>query len=72
MVACKTASAEQAATKKTAVRATGTNARLLEEVEKAALGEPSAALDGRSIQAYLTHKLARGVNAGPGARDAVR
>jgi histidine phosphotransferase ChpT len=46
------------------VRATGTNARLLEEVEKAALGEPSAPLDGRSIQAYLTHKLARGVNAG--------
>ena len=46
------------------VRATGTNARILEEVEKAALGEPSAALDGRSIQAYLTHKLARGVNAG--------
>ena len=46
------------------VRATGTNARVLEEVEKAALGEPSAPLDGRSIQAYLTHKLARGLNAG--------
>jgi histidine phosphotransferase ChpT len=46
------------------VRATGTHARLLEEVEKAALGEPSAPLDGRSIQAYLTNKLARGVNAG--------
>jgi histidine phosphotransferase ChpT len=46
------------------VRATGTHARLLEEVEKAALGEPSAPLDGRSIQAYLTTKLARGVNAG--------
>ena len=46
------------------IRATGTNARILEEVEKAALGEPSAALDGRSIQAYLTHKLARGLNAG--------
>jgi histidine phosphotransferase ChpT len=46
------------------VRATGTNARVLEEVEKAALGEPTAALDGRSIQAYLTHKLARGLNAG--------
>lgn len=55
------------------VRATGTNARLLEEVEKAALGEPSAPLDGRSIQAYLTHKLARGVNAGLtlSARDGV-
>jgi len=47
-----------------AVRAAGTNARVLEEVEKAALGEPSAPLDGRSIQAYLTHKLARGLNAG--------
>jgi histidine phosphotransferase ChpT len=46
------------------VRATGTNARLLEEVEKAALGEPAAQLDGRSIQALLTHRLARGVNAG--------
>jgi histidine phosphotransferase ChpT len=46
------------------IRATGTNARVLEEVEKAALGEPSAPLDGRSIQAYLTHKLARGLNAG--------
>jgi histidine phosphotransferase ChpT len=46
------------------VRAAGTNARFLEEVEKAALGEPSAPLDGRSIQAYLTHKLARGLNAG--------
>jgi histidine phosphotransferase ChpT len=46
------------------VRATGTNARLLEEVEKAALGEPVLPLDGRSIQAYLTHKLARGLNAG--------
>ncbi len=46
------------------VRAAGTNARFLEEVEKAAMGEPSAPLDGRSIQAYLTHKLARGLNAG--------
>ena len=46
------------------VRATGTNARVLEEVEKAALGEPVMPLDGRSIQAYLTHKLARGLNAG--------
>jgi histidine phosphotransferase ChpT len=46
------------------IRASGTNARVLEEVEKAALGEPVHPLDGRSIQAYLTHKLARGVNAG--------
>ncbi|HEY1632964.1 MAG TPA: histidine phosphotransferase family protein [Rhizomicrobium sp.] len=47
-----------------AIRANGQNARMLEEVEKAVRGEPSGPLDGRSIQAYLTHKLARGVNAG--------
>jgi histidine phosphotransferase ChpT len=46
------------------VRATGTNARLLEEVEKAARGEPSAPIDGRSIQPLLVHKLARLLNAG--------
>jgi histidine phosphotransferase ChpT len=46
------------------VRASGQNARMLEEVQKAAMGEPSAPLDGRSIQAYLTHKLARELNAG--------
>ena len=46
------------------VRATGQGARLLEDVEKAVRGEPNGALDGRSIQAYLTHKLARGLNAG--------
>jgi histidine phosphotransferase ChpT len=55
------------------VRAAGTNARVLEEVEKAALGEPVHPLDGRSIQAYLTHKLSRGLNAGLtlSARDGV-
>ncbi len=55
------------------VRATGAHARMLEEVQKAAMGEPSAPLDGRSIQAYLTHKLARGLNAGltVSARDGV-
>ena len=55
------------------IRATGTNARVLEEVEKAALGEPVHPLDGRSIQAYLTHKLSRGLNAGLtlSARDGV-
>ena len=47
-----------------AIRATGQGARMLEEVEKAMRGESTAALDGRSIQAYLTHKLARGLNAG--------
>jgi histidine phosphotransferase ChpT len=46
------------------VRATGTNARLLEEVEKAARGEPGAPIDGRSIQPLLVHKLARLLNAG--------
>ena len=46
------------------VRATGTNARLLEEVEKAARGEPGAPIDGRSIQPLLVHKLARTLNAG--------
>jgi histidine phosphotransferase ChpT len=46
------------------IRASGQGARMLEEVEKAMRGEQTAALDGRSIQAYLTHKLARGLNAG--------
>jgi histidine phosphotransferase ChpT len=46
------------------VRAAGQGARVLEEVEKALRGEPSGPLDGRSIQPYLTHKLARLLNAG--------
>jgi histidine phosphotransferase ChpT len=46
------------------VRATGQNARILEEVEKAARGEPVYPIDGRSIQAFLTYKLARTLNAG--------
>jgi histidine phosphotransferase ChpT len=46
------------------VRATGVNARFLDEVEKAARGEPVYPLDGRSIQAYLTYKLSRTLNAG--------
>jgi histidine phosphotransferase ChpT len=46
------------------VRATGQNARVLEEVEKAVRGEPVVPLDGRSVQGYLTHKLARAVAAG--------
>lgn len=46
------------------VRATGQNARLLEEVEKAARGEPVMPVDGRSIQPLLVHKLARLLNAG--------
>jgi histidine phosphotransferase ChpT len=46
------------------VRATGQNARILEEGEKAARGEPVYPMDGRSIQAFLTYKLARTLNAG--------
>ncbi|MBV8799789.1 MAG: histidine phosphotransferase [Alphaproteobacteria bacterium] len=46
------------------VRATGPGARVLEEVEKAARGEPNGPVDGRSIQPFLTHKLARSLNAG--------
>jgi histidine phosphotransferase ChpT len=46
------------------VKAMGQNARLLEEVSKAARGEASGPFDGRSIQALLTHKLARELNAG--------
>lgn len=46
------------------IRATGQNARLLDEVEKAVRGEPVAPIDGRSIQPHLTHKLARSLNAG--------
>ncbi|HEY2071239.1 MAG TPA: histidine phosphotransferase family protein [Rhizomicrobium sp.] len=46
------------------IRATGQGARVLEEVEKAMRGEQSVPLDGRSVQAFLTHRLARGVNAG--------
>lgn len=41
------------------VRAQGQNARVMEEVGNAVRGEPTQPLDGRSVQAYLTHKLAR-------------
>ncbi len=46
------------------VRASGQNARVLEEVDKAVRGEPVSPMDGRSIQPFLTHKLARSLNAG--------
>ncbi|HEY1836043.1 MAG: histidine phosphotransferase family protein [Rhizomicrobium sp.] len=46
------------------VKATGQGARMLEEVAKAARGEANGPLDGRSIQALLTHRLARELNAG--------
>jgi histidine phosphotransferase ChpT len=46
------------------VKASGQGARVLEEVAKAARGEASGPFDGRSIQALLTHRLARELNAG--------
>jgi histidine phosphotransferase ChpT len=47
------------------IRATGSHARILEEVEKAVRGEASAgAHDARGVQPFLTHKLARVLNAG--------
>jgi histidine phosphotransferase ChpT len=47
------------------VVATAPHARILEDVEKAARGETSTAtFDARGIQPLLTHKLARGLNAG--------
>jgi len=46
------------------VRAWGQGARLHPEAEKAVRGEPLGAVDGRSIQPFLTHKLARSLNAG--------
>jgi histidine phosphotransferase ChpT len=46
------------------IAATGNVARLGPEAEHALLGEPSVALDGRSIQPYLTHQLGSSLNAG--------
>jgi histidine phosphotransferase ChpT len=47
------------------VRARGVNARVLEEVEKSVRGETSAGPnDARGVQPFLTHKLARTLNAG--------
>jgi histidine phosphotransferase ChpT len=44
--------------------ATGPVVRLSPETEKALLGEPASLLDGRSIQPYLTYRLAKSLNAG--------
>jgi histidine phosphotransferase ChpT len=44
--------------------ATGTVVRLNAEAERALQGEPTGALDGRSIQPYLTYHLSKGLNAG--------
>jgi histidine phosphotransferase ChpT len=46
------------------VTASGTIARVTPETERALMGEPGGMLDGRSIQPYLTHRLAKGLNAG--------
>ena len=54
-----------AATPAFKVHATGAHARVQEEVERAVRGETSAGpLDARGIQPFLTHKLARSLNAG--------
>jgi histidine phosphotransferase ChpT len=45
------------------VRAAGQGARVHEEAEKALNGQPLGPLDGRSIQPYLTYKLAQLLNA---------
>ena len=45
------------------VRAAGTIARLSLEVERALSGEPTGALDGRSIQPYLTYQLSQSLAA---------
>ena len=44
------------------IRRRGTIARLTPEVEGALKGEPAAALDGRSIQPYLTYQLSQGLS----------
>ena len=41
------------------ITATGQGARINEEVAPLLRGEPSLALDGRSIQSYLTYRLAK-------------
>ena len=48
-----------ARTPKFAIRAAGTVARLTPEVERALAGEPAGALDGRSIQPYLTYQISQ-------------
>jgi|SRR5262245_24226169 len=45
------------------IRAAGTIARITPEAERALAGEPGTALDGRSIQPYLTHQLGKALNA---------
>ena len=44
--------------------ASGPTVRLSAEAEKSLVGEPSGLVDGRSIQPYLTYRLAKSLNAG--------
>jgi histidine phosphotransferase ChpT len=44
------------------IRAAGAIARLTPEVERALTGEPAGALDGRSIQPYLTYQLSQNLS----------
>jgi histidine phosphotransferase ChpT len=47
------------------VHASGSHARILEEVEKAVRGDANSGQpDARGVQPFLTHKLARSINAG--------
>ncbi len=46
------------------VRAAGTHIRVSEDVNKAVRGEASTSHDARGVQPFLTHKLARTLNAG--------
>jgi histidine phosphotransferase ChpT len=46
------------------IHATGTVARLNQDAEMALRGDTSNVLDGRSVQPYLTHQLAKNLNAG--------
>ncbi len=63
--AVKVVSSGDAASPAFRIRATGSHARVLEEVEKAVRGEAnSGATDARGVQPFLTHKLARALNAG--------
>ena len=43
--------------------AAGQGARVLEQIERALRGEPVSPLDGRTIQPFLTHRLAQNLNA---------
>ena len=46
------------------VHASGTHIRVQEDVEKAVRGEAENSHDARGVQPFLTHKLARSLNAG--------